>query len=337
MDADAAAAVIAEAARALWEKQVLVDAAAADAPAGSKQSLAMPRSLVEPLDVDGWRLLAATRDDVPLQPVPDIDEASTAWPLRPRPIPRKPSLAAKIAEARDACPTTNAYPHDWPTTADCWRPRFERRASGLSCLEEQYHLRGWAVESAFPAYAPGPNAEDALSDSESEDEAAYAELKIPTWDECKAVFRALDDEGDRRDDAAGAASPRSDADGAPSPRAANDKSPRDGKHDKAPASPKKDADADSTKSKSPRSAASSPRKAPPPPDVAGDAGAAPAGGDDPDAVISDIPRDRERLELCRQEAERRSLAATLLPDRKRAIAAAVRHPLLRDKLFSEDP
>ena len=262
------------------------------------QSLQLPAYLVEPAPVDGWRLLRASRDDVPLQRVPELDEASTAWPLRPRPIPREPSLAARVAAGRGA-PSANAYPYAWRTTADCWRPRLERAASGLACLGAQYHLRGWDVGAAFPGPLSGPLAEDALSDSESEDDAD--DRPLPTFADCRAVFDA--------------------------PDAAPDDAPRDSPRDGEPPSPPK----------SPRSAASSPRDAAAAagdaaPREPGDAAAAP----DVDAIISDVPRDVARLELCREESERRATAARLLPERKRLIANAIRCPVLRARVDPGD-
>ena len=50
------------------------------------------------------------------------------------------------------------------------------------------------------------------------------------------------------------------------------------------------------------------------------------------AVISDIPRDRARLELYRNHVAMRRKAQALLPTRYNAIASAIREPTLRDRI-----
>ena len=146
--------------------------ASAGSPCVVGRTVFIDAILGKTIPIDNSLFLGCIKGDIPLQALPCIDEASFAWSLRPRPVMRKRNVDMRIASTRWAA-TTSAYPLDWATTFDSWRPRQERFASGLKCLSGQYQLCSWALEFAMPRPPAGPNPEDDLSDSESEDECAY--------------------------------------------------------------------------------------------------------------------------------------------------------------------
>ena len=172
-----------------WNSAILLEAEGHDNFDKPWRNISMHFSLQRNLAaVSGWTYLRDTSYDVTMQNPTKDDEASSTWPLQPMPLNRKLSLAARVAAARLAA-TANAYPYYWPTVSDHWCPRLERRASGLHCLSGQYHLGSWAVESAMPRPLLGSDVDDALSESESEDESVYSQVSLTTDKQCRSIFR----------------------------------------------------------------------------------------------------------------------------------------------------
>lgn len=171
-----------------WNSAILLEAeghGTFDKPRGN---ICMPFPPQKNLAADSdWTCLRGTRYDVTMQHPTNDDEASSTWPLQPMPLNRKLSLAAKVAAAKWAA-TANAYPYYWPTVSDHWCPRLERRASGLHCLSEQHHICSWAVETAMPRPLLGSDVDDALSESESEDESVHSRVSLTTMKQRKSIF-----------------------------------------------------------------------------------------------------------------------------------------------------
>mmetsp|Transcript_32344 Transcript_32344/g.108979 ORF Transcript_32344/g.108979 Transcript_32344/m.108979 type:complete len:351 (+) Transcript_32344:207-1259(+) len=280
-DAAAVARAAVASAMAAWDADFLADAlglcAATPAEDSDAAMATMPDALTAVVQVDGHQFLRQSRVDVPFARPPSLDEASAAWPLRPQPVPRTQTVNARISTRADAA-TARAYAAEWPSTSDVWRPRRERRASALSCLAHAYHLRGWNVDAAAPRPLRGPAAEDALSESESDDEASH-DAPRPTIRGTRAIFDAQPDDAQ--------------ADGKTPLRPTSASASRPASAKLAPA------------------AVAAAEDAAGPPEDAEDDEADEA--DDADAVISDIPRDRARLELSRRDAVARAAAAERLP------------------------
>lgn len=169
--------------RKAWEAELLVVAANL---AGHPHS-AMPSWLAtSKADCDNWKAVSTQRADLPYQTPPADNEAKIDWALRPRYIPRPPTLAARIASARLS--RTATFYATFPEPSRAYRVKAERASSALSCLAEQYHLRGWAVEAAVPLPLAGQAPEDCLSESESDDESTLAQQPVPTPETCRELL-----------------------------------------------------------------------------------------------------------------------------------------------------
>lgn len=177
--------------RKAWEAELLAVAAnLADTPRS-----AMPSWLATSnAHRDNWKAICTQRADLPYQTPPVDNEAKIDWALRPRYIPRPPTLAARIASKRLS--RTATFYSTFPEPSRAYRVKVERSASALSCLAEQYHLRGWAVEAAVPLPLAGQAPEDVLSESESDDESALKQQPIPTPESCRELLgiHVIDDE-----------------------------------------------------------------------------------------------------------------------------------------------
>lgn len=260
-----------ERARRQRDRDVAVRAAAI---AANPSASPLPRWLsTARLDYDASSSLAPRRADVAFRRPPER-ESSVDWPLRVRRIPRPPTLAAVVSRARRASTIAAALTH-FPEPSRAFRDRREREPSALACLSEQYHLRGWSVEAAVPLPRAGPDADDLLSESESEDDLAFADFTAPTPEACRDRIGLNVQDDDDNDDNQPRATPSAFTFSVDD---ANDKA-----NDRLP-------------------------------------------------VVSDIPRDRNRLELYRAHAAARLADAARLDASLARLAQTIKAPHLKRAL-----
>lgn len=269
--------------RQLWERSIVERAASF---AIAEPSTEMPSWLSSSGAEwhEGLDLLTIKRADVPYRTPPIENEAAVDWPLRIRHIPRPPTLASRIAQKRALFqPSANAY-KDFPEPSRAFRVKTERSPSALSCLSDHHLLRGFDVQAAFPPRLSGPVADDHLSDSESEDEEAFADYVFPTPEACREELgiHTLDDggENDSKD--------RSDRSPLRTPTAFSTCFDDQPEGDRVP-------------------------------------------------VVSDIARDRNRLELYRNHTAARLEDEAKLDIRLENIAKAIRDPTLRELVCRYPP
>mmetsp|Transcript_35904 Transcript_35904/g.83232 ORF Transcript_35904/g.83232 Transcript_35904/m.83232 type:complete len:1012 (+) Transcript_35904:171-3206(+) len=113
-------------------------------------------------------------------------ETDVDWQLRPQPIPYElpTTYGARLANSIGSS-TLHVY-KDMATIATNLRPRRQRRASALLCLQDQHRQVLWKHEGV-PKPLAQPDANDVMSDSESDDEGGD-DVVIPTADLAMGCF-----------------------------------------------------------------------------------------------------------------------------------------------------
>ncbi|CAM9573344.1 unnamed protein product [Chrysoparadoxa australica] len=151
----------------------------ADAPAG----------LLQPPPVKGGVDLITPDPRIKcFAPLPDIDESSPEWCLRPRPIPRQVKITKGLLIGYSIGGTSLRAFRGIPKLGERWHPARERRSSGLASYKDQSY-RGIWEPAGVPQLKAGREKEDDLTDSESDADEGPGITK-PTPELCRRFFEA---------------------------------------------------------------------------------------------------------------------------------------------------
>lgn len=147
----------------------------------------LPSEFVAPLDTDPLTLLIPSKQVRVFTELKPRSEADADYPLRPQPreryvLPNHGMI--KQQKAGYGCIEATKW---MPTLADSWRMRGEGRFSTVAGNGAQ--LGVWEV-AGLPAATSSKVGDDAMSDSESEDE-GEDDVMIPTVDMCKGFFEQI--------------------------------------------------------------------------------------------------------------------------------------------------
>ncbi|CAN0008939.1 unnamed protein product [Ectocarpus sp. 6 AP-2014] len=118
----------------------------------------MPDSLLlRPPPPDGVDLITPDPRYKGFLPELPIDEASPEWCLRPQEIPREvPVTKGLLLGYSPGTTTLRAYANA-PRLSSFWKPKRERRSSGLACMSGQASRGVWRPARAPPPPPPPPN------------------------------------------------------------------------------------------------------------------------------------------------------------------------------------